>query len=140
MRFQVPQFIEVEDKIFGPLTFRQFIYLAGGAGLSFILWTLLPTLIAIPAILAGGGLAAAFAFYKYNGRPFVFFVQSWLSYTLGNKLYLWRKESKKVTSSAGPAPSGAGGERLVVPKLSQGKLKDIAWSLDVQNPAQNQNE
>ena len=35
MRFQVPQFIEIESKIFGPLTFKQFIYLAGGGGRNF---------------------------------------------------------------------------------------------------------
>ena len=34
MMFSVPQFIDVEDKIIGPLTLKQFIYLAGGAGLS----------------------------------------------------------------------------------------------------------
>ena len=27
MQYQVPQFIEVEDKIFGPLTFKQFLYI-----------------------------------------------------------------------------------------------------------------
>jgi len=32
MRFEVPQFIEVEDKIFGPFTWKQFIYLMGGEG------------------------------------------------------------------------------------------------------------
>ncbi|TSC80302.1 MAG: hypothetical protein G01um101429_152 [Parcubacteria group bacterium Gr01-1014_29] len=31
-QFQVPQFIEVEDKIFGPLTTKQFFYLLGGGG------------------------------------------------------------------------------------------------------------
>ena len=41
MRFQVPQFIEIEDKIFGPLTIKQFIYIAGGAGLCFILFRFL---------------------------------------------------------------------------------------------------
>jgi hypothetical protein len=29
MQFRVPQFIDIEDKLFGPLTFKQFIYLAG---------------------------------------------------------------------------------------------------------------
>ncbi|TSC61742.1 MAG: SsrA-binding protein, partial [Parcubacteria group bacterium Athens0416_74] len=32
MQFQVPQFIEVEDKIVGPLTFKQFVFIAGGLG------------------------------------------------------------------------------------------------------------
>jgi len=35
MRFEVPQFIDVEDKLFGPLTFTQFVYLAGSGGISF---------------------------------------------------------------------------------------------------------
>ena len=42
MRFEVPQFIEIEDKIFGPLTWKQFIYLAGGAGFGVIAFFLLP--------------------------------------------------------------------------------------------------
>ena len=42
MRFQVPQFIEVEDKIFGPLTFKQFVYVTGGVGLAVILFLFLP--------------------------------------------------------------------------------------------------
>ena len=42
MQFQVPQFIEIEDKIFGPLTFKQFIYLAGGVGASIVLWLYIP--------------------------------------------------------------------------------------------------
>ena len=42
MQFQVPQFIEVEDKIVGPLTFKQFIYLAGGGGVIAILYAFLP--------------------------------------------------------------------------------------------------
>ena len=53
MRFQVPQFIEVEDKIFGPLTLKQFIYLAGAGGLVFVLWRVLPLFVAIgpPVVL-----------------------------------------------------------------------------------------
>ena len=42
MRFEVPQFIEVEDKIFGPFTWKQFIYLAGGAGAAVTLYLMLP--------------------------------------------------------------------------------------------------
>ena len=41
MRFEVPQFIEIEDKIIGPLTWKQFIYLAGGVGALLILYYLI---------------------------------------------------------------------------------------------------
>jgi len=62
MQFQVPQFIEVEDKIFGPLTFKQFVYMAGGAGLAYLLWRVLPFLLAAPLIMGAIGLGAALAF------------------------------------------------------------------------------
>ena len=64
MQFQVPQFIEVEDKIFGPLTFRQAVYLVGGAGLSYVIYRFSPSLIIsiIPIVLImalSGSLALA---------------------------------------------------------------------------------
>jgi hypothetical protein len=40
-QFHVPQFIEVEDKIFGPLTLKQFLYVIGGAGIVFIMYAFL---------------------------------------------------------------------------------------------------
>ena len=55
MQFQVPQFIEVEDKIFGPLTFKQFVYVLGGAGACYLLWRVLPIYAAVPLMIAIGG-------------------------------------------------------------------------------------
>lgn len=127
MRFQTPQFIEIEDKIFGPLTFRQFIYLAGGAGLVFILWRLLPIFISIPLIIPVAGLSLALAFYKVNDRSFVYALEALFRYMTRGRLYLWKKQPKEAQrAEEAPAESG-----LIVPKLSESKLKDIAWSLDV---------
>ena len=64
MRFQVPQFIEVEDKIFGPFTLKQFIYMAGGCGLSFVTYEFLPLLIALPLILVILAFSGALAFWQ----------------------------------------------------------------------------
>ena len=41
MQFQVPQFIETEDKIVGPLTLRQFLYIGAAGLLSFLLFFVL---------------------------------------------------------------------------------------------------
>jgi len=71
MRYEVPQFIEIEDKIVGPLTWKQFVFLAGGAGGAVLLWLSLPPLIAIFLIVPIAVLALALAFYKYNQRPFI---------------------------------------------------------------------
>ena len=38
MRFSVPQFIDVEDKIFGPLTLKQGIYRVGAVGAAYLIY------------------------------------------------------------------------------------------------------
>lgn len=136
MQFQVPQFIEVEDKIFGPLTFRQFLYLAGGVGLSFIFYVYLPIFISIFLILSVVGLALALTFYKHNGRDFIFLVESIFKYALTKKLYLWKKDDRPMITQKAPSESPVISANLNLPRLSESKLKDLAWSLDVKdNPS-----
>lgn len=91
MRFEVPQFIEIEDKIIGPLTWRQFIYLAGGAGLLIILYFTLPFILFVLFGLPIGALAGSLAFHRINNRPFSVFLESGFNYFTKGKLYLWRK-------------------------------------------------
>lgn len=128
MQFEVPQFIEVEDKIFGPLTLKQFIYLAGGAGVSFTLYSFLPLFIAILLIIPIMIFSAALAFYKKDGRPFILTTESAFQYLLSKKLYLWKKEEKKKERK-----SGVEIKQIAIPKLSKSKLKELSWSLDIQN-------
>jgi hypothetical protein len=131
MRFQVPQFIEVEDKIFGPLTLRQFIYLAGAGGVVFVLWRVFPifiaVLIAAPIIV----LALALAFYKINKRPFVFVLESAFKYIISNRLYIWKSKDLRQIKKEKKKDPALQGSQVQVPKLSGSKLKDIAWSLDI---------
>ena len=104
MRFEVPQFIEVEDKIFGPFTWKQFIYLAGGAGLALVLYFVMPYFIlfvftGIPVMALSGFLA----FHQINNRPFSFFLESFVQYLAGNKLYLWKKEEPQTITAKSAA-------------------------------------
>lgn len=73
-QFTVPQFIDVESKIIGPITTRQFLIFLGAAtiiGISYKIFDFALFLtVAIVLIL----LAGVFAFIKINGRPFHFFV------------------------------------------------------------------
>ena len=80
MRFEVPQFIEVEDKVVGPLTWRQFIYLAGGIGICLIFYFALPFLVFLIFGLPFGALAGFLAFHKINNRPFSVFLESFVKY------------------------------------------------------------
>ncbi len=134
MRYQVPQFIEVEDKIFGPLTLKQFIYLVGGAGLSFVLYVFLKSLwlSAIPIVIVMG-LSASLAFYKvYDHFPLINVAESAFKYWLGGKLYIWRKEPTAKPRDAQTAMKDAKNfAGITVPKVSDSKLKDLSWSLDI---------
>lgn len=135
MQFHVPQFIEVEDKIFGPFTFKQFIYLAGGAGMAFVVYKILdsflPLIITLFFVIPVVALAVAFAFYKINDKPFIYSVEAAFRYYFGEKLYIWKKENRpmEITKKAKKGDD----DNSLVPRLSDSKLKDLSWGLDVLN-------
>jgi len=133
MQFKVPQFLEIEDKIFGPFTFRQFAYLAGGAGLCFVLYKLLGFVFAAIPIILIAGFALALTFYRPNNKPFIEMVQAGLKYFTQNKLYIWKKENNEV-KEADLSAAAESKKEMVGPyatRLTGSKLRDLAWSLDV---------
>ena len=130
MRYQVPQFIEVEDKIFVKFSLKQFIYLAGGGGLSFILFRYLPSIMwsFIPIVIVMS-FSAALAFYKVNNKPFINVVEAAFKYYTSAKLFIWKKVPNQKTDNAIQEAKEYAG--IMVPKISDSKLKDLTWSLDI---------
>ena len=132
MQFKVPQFLDIEDKIFGPFTFSEFVYLAGGAGMCFVIYKLLGLLLGLIPILIVGGFAAALTFYKPNGKPFLNMLEAGFNFALQDKLYIWKRRKEKIKQAAKEADQkktetmNQNGVRL-----SGSKLRDLAWSLDV---------
>lgn len=104
MQHKVPQFIEVEDKIFGPFTLKQFSYLAGGFGLCIIVWRTFADssflLFMLAPIIA---FSLALTFLKPNGKPFIILVQNFLLFLIKPKKYFWKnpgvEESKENVAS-----------------------------------------
>jgi len=73
-QFTVPQFIDVESKIIGPITTRQFLIILAAAvviGISYKLFDFSLFLLITVVVLV---IASVFAFVKVNGRPFHYFV------------------------------------------------------------------
>lgn len=91
MQFQVPQFIETEDKIIGPLTLKQFLYIAAAGGLSFICFFFLKTWLWLIITMILGTAGAALAFIKINGRPLPKVLIAALGYYWKPRLYLWKR-------------------------------------------------
>jgi hypothetical protein len=133
MRFEVPQFIEIEDKIFGPLTWRQFVYLGGGVGAAIAMFILLPfflfLIFGIPLAL----VAAALAFFPVNNRPFSYFLQALYDYFRNKRLYLWRQKSTHTYTTAPQKTisdySARGG---TPPKTSKKSITSLARRLELE--------
>ena len=96
MQFEVPQFIEIEDKIFGPFSWRQFLYLGGGVGGAVVMFLMLPFILFVIFGIPLGLLAAALAFYPVNNRPFSYFLEAIVNYFTKDRLYLWRQKQAPV--------------------------------------------
>lgn len=126
-QFQVPQFIDLEDKIIGPLTLKQFFYLLGGTVAIAFLWRFFVALVALPFSLPIALLAIALAFWKPHGRPFPVWVKSFLAYTFRPRLYLWHKvppKAKKEEMKEASRPD-------TTPRITESKIQELAWSLDI---------
>lgn len=139
MEYQVPQFIEVESKIVGPLTLQQFLYIAGAGGLCVIFFSYLNTVVALLLSAPVVALAAALAFYKVNGKPLITVLEAGFNYYTGAKLFLWKHEEpdakqKSAAAAAAAAETALHAERGS-PRLTRGKLSELAWSLDIKSPA-----
>lgn len=91
-QFVVPQFIEVEDKIFGPITTRQFLILMGAGGLIFLGWTFGDFMTFVITFLVVGGMAVLFAFVKVNGQVFHIFMLNVLISLRKPSIRIWKKD------------------------------------------------
>lgn len=94
-QFQIPQFIDVESKIAGPLTMRQFLYLAGAGGISFITFFLFQTWLWFMVTLVSVTIAAALAFIRYNSQPLPKIIFYAFGYFWKPKLYIWKREEEE---------------------------------------------
>ncbi len=131
MQFKVPQFIDIEDKIFGPFTFHQFAYLIGGGGMIYVIYRILPIWISIFVMIPLAVLTVCLVFVKINNKPFVYYLQAAFTYFTSNKLYVWKqrlvKKSEPQEENINPTAVSN------VPVLTENRLKDLSWSLDVQD-------
>jgi hypothetical protein len=88
-QFVVPQFLDVEPKIIGPITARQFLIMLAVLLLEFIIWRLFLNIIFVLAIgVPVLGIGVIFAFAKINGQPFHFIVL--------NVIQTWRRPARRV--------------------------------------------
>lgn len=139
MQFQVPQGIELEDKIIGPLTLIQFLYLLVGGIIDYLLFlslkgSFLFWLFGLPIAL----IALALAFLKIQDQPLSYFIKSGFIYLTRPKIRLWQRQGiapqvirapqKKVIKTPPPTPKR---------KIEKSELEKLAYTLDTQSVSRN---
>lgn len=129
-KFIVPQFIDVESRILGPVTIRQFgtaaiglVFLFAAYKLAdFTLFLVLAAVIVIVTIVIG--------FVKINGQPFHIFVLNFVLTLKRPMLRVW----KKVEPVAESRRKGKNKkeEKVFIPhkQITQAKLAELALIID----------
>jgi len=88
-QFTVPQFIDVENKIIGPITTRQFLILLAAAIMIAVFYKIFDFSLFVTSGLITLAIAAVFSFVKINGRPFHFFVLNVVQTLRRPRLRIW---------------------------------------------------
>jgi len=144
-QFIVPQFIDKEDRIIGPITVRQFLICLVAAGVIFVEFKLLQTAYFILALIPTAGAAGTFAFLKINGQPFHMFFVNFLQTQVRPKLRVWNKElSLQEIKGAQKVVGLPTVEKVVTKKRpSSTKLRDLALVVNtggVYRPEESENK
>ncbi|HEX7586146.1 MAG TPA: PrgI family protein [Patescibacteria group bacterium] len=127
--FNIPQFLDTEDKVVGPFTVKQLGWMAAAAGTLFLLYLLLSKtamiILAIPILAIFGGLA----FYKPEGRTLTSYVSSVVFFSLHPKMYIWKRLPDEIMSIK-KSPPKKNAEAPEKKHLTADKIREISQLLD----------
>jgi hypothetical protein len=133
-QYTVPQFIDVEAKIIGPITTRQFLIFLGAAILIFVCFKVFDFALFLTVGIFIFLVAGVFAFLKINGRPFHYFVLNLIQTLKKPGLRVWNhrtanfeaKENKEVKFE----------ETVVNKKISPAQLAELSLIVDTKGKYQ----
>ena len=94
-QFLVPQFLEVEDKIIGPITTRQFVIMLVTFLILFIVFKLADFELFIIAAVVLGGFSLTLSFAKIKGQSFHFFLLNVFQNFKNPSRRIWKKDYTK---------------------------------------------
>jgi len=92
-QFTVPQFIDVENQIIGPITTRQFMILLGATIIMAISYKLFDFSLFVTISVTVLIIAATFAFVKINGQPFHLFILNFIQTWRRPNIRVWNNQA-----------------------------------------------
>jgi len=133
--FTVPQFIDVEDKIIGPITTRQFIICLAGLAILVPAWKFLDFLSLVLVGLLDFTITFALAFIKINGRPFHYFILNVIQTFKKPRLRVWNhhnplKDLLSAEEAAADEVPKVTRPTKVKERLVSSHLKELALIVD----------
>lgn len=129
-QFTVPQFIDVEDKIIGPLTTRQFIILLVGAIFIAISYKIFDFGLFVAVGLLTFVIFGTFAFAKINGRPFHFFVLNFIQTFKRPMLRVWNHKTGKEVAVMDEAPLVFKPSLTPLKRVTSSRLAELSLVVD----------
>ena len=130
MHFQVPQYLDIEDKIIGPLTLKQFVYLLLGAGVLFLLFNILKLSVFIIVAIPIGLLIFLITFYKIGNQKFSQFAASLLRFISKPNIYAWKKLPQKKPSEE-PLPKIIEKAKPKKQPPKESGLEEVQWKVEI---------
>jgi hypothetical protein len=127
-QFVVPQFIDVEDKIIGPVTTRQFLILLAASLVCGLAFRFADTALFAIILIIIGGSALVIAFVKINGQSFHYFLLNIFQTVKKPSLRVWQKSytSKELDFLRKLDASIEIEETVVRKKAKQQHIRDLA--------------
>lgn len=134
MIFGVPQFIDLEDKIVGPLTAKQLGWLILATIVALIFYTTLDMSGFIIAAIPTFGIGVALAFYRPYGQSLPSLISNMASFAFSPKVYIWKRISENVSHKPIVEKRSSRVENKLVSKgnVSAKKISEISDILDSQ--------
>ncbi|PJA92702.1 MAG: hypothetical protein CO133_01770 [Candidatus Komeilibacteria bacterium CG_4_9_14_3_um_filter_37_5] len=139
-KFRVPQFIDVESRILGPLTTRQFVIFLVGALFGFICYKLSDfTLFLLEGIIILV-FVVLFAFVKVNTAPFHVFLLNYIKTMKSPKVRVWKKEPYTTPAKYEEKQKMSIGSTVPVKRVSSSRLSELSLITDTGGAYEGENE
>lgn len=127
--FNVPQFIDIEDKIVGPLTAKQLGWLAIDGVLLLFCWSFLDTSAFIVIAIILSLIFGALAFYKPHGQPLIMFILSAISFFTKPKIYMWKRLPDQISTAKASTKKTV--PAISRKEVSSQKIEEISKLLEI---------
>lgn len=132
MQYSIPQFIETEDRIIGPLTLKQFLWLLGGGGVLTFVWMVTGGNMAvfIVAAIPVGAIFAGLAFVKISNQTLLSFLTNILLFAFSSQLRVWQRTYEYHRESKVIVQKNVKKDANAKKEFTQSRIAELAWILD----------